>query len=445
MLFYSGLFIFLVALTAFFNLTEMALIVSRPERLKSVSGASDRLIDQVLKLKDDTGVLLAATQTGITVMSMLAGTLCVTEFANEFIHVLDGLPLLRPYASGLATFLSLIVATSLTLIFGELLPKRIALAAPERWAMLVIVPMRWAMVAASPFVTLLLGINNLLLRVLRVPESPSTATTAEEIHYVIAGGLDSGIIKDIEHSMLESILELDTRSARTVMTPRHLFEFVDEEMSEEETEQRIAETPCSKLIVTRGGDLDHPIGVAAKKDILRNLIQDGKIDYSTIMEPPVFVSETSIVFKLLNQLKHVRARMLFVVDEFGSVVGIVTLHDVFEVVVGDVPEPERNALGEKMLEKQNDGSYIVPGSLPADDLTEYLGLKDSSLPDYKTVAGLVLSKLRYLPPSGEKLAFDGWTIEVLDADAKSIKTLRLIPPDENETKSGEVITNPGDA
>lgn len=407
MLFYGGLFILLVTLTAFFNLTEMALIVSRPERLKSASGASDRLIDQVLKLKGDTGVLLASTQTGITVMSMLAGTLCVTEFANEFIYVLDRLPLLKPYASGIATFISIIVATYLTLIFGELLPKRVALAAPERCAMLVIMPMRWAMVAASPFVALLLGFNNLLMRLLHIPESPSNEITAEEIQYVITGGFESGTIKAVEHSMLENILELDTRSATTVMTPRHLFEFVDEEMSAEEIEKRTAETPCSKLIITRGRDMDNPIGVVAKKDILRNLIQGGKIDYSAIVQPPVFVSEKSMVLVLLNTLKHAMGRMLFVVDEFGSVIGIVTLHDVFEVVVGDVPEPERNALGEKMLEKQEDGSYIVSGSLPADDLTEYLGLKDSSLPDYKTVAGLVLSKLKRLPRSGDKLTFDG--------------------------------------
>ena len=434
MLFYGGLFVLLVILTAFFNLTEMALIVSRPERLKSASGASDRLIEQVLQLKSDTGVLLASTQTGITIMSMLAGTLCVTEFANEFIYVLDRLPLLKPYASSIATFISIIVATYLTLIFGELLPKRVAIAAPERCAMLVIIPMRWAIVAASPFVALLIGFNNLLMRLLHIPESPSDKVTEEEIQYVIKGGLESGTIKADEHSMLENILELDTRSARTVMTPRHLFEFVDEEMSEEEIERQTAETPCSKLIVTRYRDMDNPIGVVAKKDILSNLIQGGKIDYSAIMQPPVFVSEKSTVLVLLNELKHAMARMLFVVDEFGSVIGIVTLHDVFEVVAGDVPEPERNALGGKMIEKQKDGSYIVPGSLPADDLTEYLGLKYSSHPDYKTVAGLVLSKLKRLPCSGDKLTFDGWTIEILDADTRSIKTLRLIPFENNDAE-----------
>lgn len=431
MLFYGGIFVLLVALTAFFNLTEMALVVSRPERLKSASEASNRVIDQVLKLKADTGVLLAATQTGITVMSMLAGTFCVTGVANELVDVLDWVPVLTPYASGIATFLSIMVATFLTLVFGELLPKRIALAAPERYAMLVIVPIRWAMVVFSPFVAVLLRFNNFLLHLLHVPESPSNETTAEEIHYVIAGGLESGTIKSIEHSMIENILDLDARSARTVMTSRRLLEFVDEAMSEEEIEKRTADTPCSKLILTRDRDLDHPIGVVAKKDILRKFIQGGKIDFSTIVAPPVFVADTTTVLGLLNKLKHARAQMLFVVDEFSLVVGIITLHDVMEVVAGDVPEPERNALGEKMLERQNDGSYIVPGSLPADDLTEYLGLKDSGLPNYKTVAGLVLSKFKHLPRTGEKLVFDGWTIEILDSDARSIKTLRLIPPGEN--------------
>ncbi|WP_201617909.1 CNNM domain-containing protein [Psychrobacter urativorans] len=169
----------------------MALIVSRPERLKSASG-------------DRPGI----------------------EAKGRY-----RLLLLKPYASGIATFISIIVATYLKLIFGELLPKRVALAALEHCATLVIMPMRWAMVAASPFVALLHGFNNLLMRLFHIPESPSDKIT-------IAGGLESRTIKADEHSMLENILELDTRSARTVMTPRHLFEFVDEEMSEEEIEKR---------------------------------------------------------------------------------------------------------------------------------------------------------------------------------------------------------------
>lgn len=199
-------------------------------------------------------------------------------------------------------------------------------------------------------------------------------------------------------------------------------------MTEEELSQRIAESPCSKLIVTQGRDIDRPLGVAAKKDILRLLLSTGKLDFEALCQPPAFVAQNTPILALLSTLKRARAQMLFVVDEFGTVMGIVTLTDVLEAVAGDVPEPERRRRDGEQLRKQPDGTYLVSGQLPADDLAEYLGIGRGQTPTYKTTAGLLLEHFRRLPASGEQIRISGWLFEVAEADARSIQQVRLTPP-----------------
>lgn len=437
MLIYAGIFVLLVATTAFFNLAEMALVVARPERLQAQNTGSADTIDLVLKIKEDPGAFLSATQSGNTITSILAGTFCVTAFSDTLALGLASLPWLRGYVQAASLLFSIVLASYLTLVFGELLPKRVALAAPERCAILAARPMKWAMMAFRPFIALLLGSNNAVLRALGVPASRNAETTEDEIRYVIASGLRSGTLKAAEHDMLASILQLETRTARTIMTSRRHLEWVDVGMPGDEVRRRVAESPCSKLIVTQGRDLDRPLGVVAKKDFLRNFLQTGEIEFQSIAHPPVFVPDTSTVLGMLGMLKRARGQMLFVVDEFGSVAGIVTLTDVLEAVAGDVPEPERQARAQETLVRSSDGTYTIAGSVPADDLAEYLGLRDDGPPGYKTVAGLVLAKFKRLPRAGERLMLDGWIIEVLSVDDRAIQSLRLIPTGDSAGGSGE--------
>jgi Hemolysins and related proteins containing CBS domains len=285
---------------------------------------------------------------------------------------------------------------------------------------------------AHPFSLLLGRSNDLLLKLFHIPEQTDDSTTGEEIRSVILSALRSGTIQATERSMLESILQLRVRTARTIMTPRRMLEWVDTAMSDQEIRKRIAESPCSKLIVTQGRDVDRPIGVAAKKEILKIVMSSSELNLEALCQPPVFVAENSSILGLLTSLKRARGQMLFVVDEFGTVVGIVTLTDVLEAVAGDVPEPERQRGGGTQLKRQSDGSYLVSGQLPADDLAEYLGIEDPTPPTYKTTAGLVLAHLKRLPACGERLTVCGWTIEVVEVDARSIQQLRLIPPSHTE-------------
>ena len=422
------LFLFFVALTAFFNVAEMALVAARPARLDALATRHRSNAELAASLKREPSAFLSAVQCGITATSILAGTFCVNAFISSITSALSAIPTMAPYAPAAGTVIAVVIATYLTLVFGELAPKRVALAAPERWAAAIARPLQWTITLGRPFILLLGHSNDLLLKTLRVQEQAEDSTTGEEIRSVILGALRSGAIQAAERSMLESILQLRVRSARTIMTPRRMLEWVDVEMSDDEIKRRIAESPCSKLIVTQGHDVDHPLGVAAKKEILRTVMSSSELNLEALCQPSIFVAENSSILELLGSLKRAKAQMLFVVDEFGTVVGIVTLTDVLEAVAGDVPEPERHRGGGTQIRKEPDGSYLASGQLPADDLVEYLGIEDPGPPTYKTAAGLVLARLKRLPSQGERLTISNWTIEVVQVDARSILQLRLIPP-----------------
>lgn len=434
MLFYIGLFVLLLVVTAFFNVAELALVASRPERLQTQAAtAHETAYDaaaRVQALKGEPGAFLATTQSGVTMASIVAGTFCVVAFDHAFAQgaVRLGLEWSHGYVQSVASILAVVLTTYLTLVLGELLPKRIALAAPERCALRVLPFIRLSMAIFRPFIWALQQSTNGLLRAFGIRDSRSPQTTEEEIRYVIASGVQSGVLHSAEHGMMESILQLSSRSVRTIMTSRQELEWVDESMPKEEAIRRIADSPCSKLVVTRERDLDHPAGVVAKKDFLRQYMTEQSMAFAPILTPPVFVPDSATVLTVLNKVKHARAQMLFVVDEFGTMVGIVTLTDVLEALAGDVPEPERDERGRQELLRQPDGSYLVAGAMPADDLAEFLSVHDTEVPRYKTVAGLILTKLKRLPQAGEHVMVDGWRLEVVQVDGRTIQAVRLVPP-----------------
>jgi putative hemolysin len=439
MIFYIGLFLFLLAVTAFFNVAELALVATRIERIHPGLGVSKQTADRVLALKREPGRFLATTQSGITLASILAGTFCVVAFEHgleEVLATIDSARLSR-YAQPVASVLAIVITSYLTLIVGELLPKRIALTAPERLAVFVVPLIRLSMPLFSPFIWALQRSTDALLRALDVPQIRDTKTTEEEIRYVIARGLQSGVLPSAEHEMMESILELSSRSVRSIMTSRRDLEWVDEAMTEQEIKDRTANSPYSKIIITRNRDLDNPVGVVAKKDFLRQYLTNGSLDFSPLVKPPLFVPDTASILNVLTKIKRVSAQMLFVVDEFGTLVGIVTLTDILEAVAGGVAEPERDGHGNQRLVPQPDGSFLVSGSMPADDLVEYLSLRDTEIPQYKTVAGLILTKLQALPQVGDSVVIDDWTLEITQMDSKRIQTVRLVPSSSREQASSE--------
>lgn len=300
LLFNAFLFLFFVALTAFFNVAEMALVASRKPKLDALVTRPSASAAVAVRLKDDPGTFLSAIQAGITVTSILAGTFCVTAFAVAAASLLERLTVPVTYAQPLGSAASILIAAYLTLVLGELAPKRLALSSPEYSAALIARPLDWTIRVARPFVLLLRWSNDVLMDLARIPAQTDDETNEDEIRSVISSALRSGSILDAERNMMESILQLRIRTVRTIMTPRRHLEWVDRGMSEEELSQRIAESPCSKLIVTQGRDIDRPLGVAAKKDILRLLLSTGKLDFEALCQPPAFVAQNTPILALLS-------------------------------------------------------------------------------------------------------------------------------------------------
>jgi putative hemolysin len=329
------LFVVLLALTAFFNLAEMSLVAARAAALES--SADNAAARTALLLKKRPGLFMAAIRAGDLITDLLVGAFVVTwlrDFADEAVR---RVPLIGGYAPVIAAVAAFIVVSYVTLVFGDLAPKSIALAAPERTATLIARPLNLLILVTRPFVAILEGSNSLILRLLHIRDAGEDRITQEEIRRVLSEGLSSGAILSFERSMMEHVLDLQSRSVRTVMTGRRYIQFLPASMDSNGLSKAVLDAKASRLLVTHDGDLDKLIGVASRADVLAALARDGYVDLAKLAKPPAYVSENMSVLSVLETLKSVPVHMAMVVDEFGSLVGLVTLFDVLEAVAGDLP------------------------------------------------------------------------------------------------------------
>jgi putative hemolysin len=423
-----ALFLVLLALTAFFNLAEMALVAARASRLESAA-KNGKAAEKVLTLKKRPGLFLAAIRAGDLVTDLLTGAFVVTGLQDLIGSGLQGLPIVGGYASAFAGFAAFVVISYIILVFGDLVPKSIALSAPERAAMLIVSPLRLLIVVARPFFAVLETSNSLVLRIFGVKPESEERVTEEEIRSVLSKGLSSGVLLSFERSMMERVLDLDRRSVRTVMTGRHDIQFLEAGSGAEKQRATLLEATASFLLVTEKGNLDQLTGIVSRADVLASIAKGETVDLAAIATAPAYAAEYASVLSVLESLKRVPFHMVVVVDEFGSVVGLVTLTDVLEAVAGDVTTDDIT-LGnaeERPLEKEVDGSYIVPGGQPVDDIVEALLLPAPLVRNYKTMAGLVIDRLRRIPHEGEVIQLETLRIEVISIEKGTIKKLRLIP------------------
>jgi putative hemolysin len=421
------LFLALLALTAFFNLAEMALVAARASKLQS--GENAKAAESVLTLKKQPGRFLAAIRAGDLATDLLTGALVVTWIEDLIRSGLRGLPLVGAYASAFAGVAAFVIVSYIILVFADLAPKSIALIAPERAAMLVARPLRLFILVARPFLAVLEVSNSLVLRVLGVKPQSEEKVTQGEIRRVLSEGLSAGALLSFERSMMERVLDLDHRSVRTVMTGRRHIQFLHTDGDAEKLRGAVLEATASLLLVTDQGNLDKLIGIVSRADVLAVIAKGETVDLAAMATEPAYVSEYASVLSVLETLKRIRFHMVIIVDEFGSLMGLVTLADVLEAVAGDVTTDE-GAPGdteESQLEREADGSYLVPGDQPVDDIVEALLLPSPVARTYKTMAGLVTARLRRLPHEGEVIELPTLRIEVISIEQGAVKKLRLIP------------------
>ena len=429
----------------FFALSEMALVASRKSRLKQMADRSRRA-RVALRHAESPERFLSTVQVGITLVMLLTGALAgdaLGEHIAEALHR-DRAIWLEPYAHALGFAISFIVISFVQIVFGELVPKRLALASPERASMVVGMPMLVLSRICSPFVWLLNTCSTLVLRLLRVTDKGGAAVTEEEIRLLVAESAEQGVLDADEHNMVNRVLRLGDRTVDSVMTPRMRIAWLDIAAPLHENMAVLRETPYSRYPVYRGDESD-VVGVVEVKSLLADLGQ-GKPDLFRRLSKPLYVPATARALDLLEEFRDAETPMALVVDEYGDIEGVVTINDLLSAVVG-VAQLGHGSPGEESspIVRREDGSWLVDGTLSTDDLRELLRvgpLPGEDEHDFRTVAGMVMTALGHIPQVGEVFEWRGIRFEVMDLDGARIDKLLVVPPpptdgpDDDATRGG---------
>ena len=427
----------LIVLNGFFALSEMALMTSRKLRLKQM-GQESRGARVALALAEHPDNLLSTVQIGITGIGVLAGLFGGEAIGTLVASWLVGVwPNASEYASLIGTVTAVTLITSSSVIFGELIPKRLALTNPENIAAVVAIPLDWLSRIARPVVFVLGAINRLVLRMLGIRDGDRNAVSEEEIRMLVSEGHAQGVIDVDERNMVNRVLRLGDRTADSLMTPRKKIVWLDQSAPYDSNIDTMRQSQFSRFPVYRGDDQD-VIGILEVKSLLDRFAERSPEIFQNLREP-LFVSESTHAMKLLEILREEQQSLALVVDEYGEIQGLVTLSDLMGAVVGRLQASE-NSDEDALVVTRSDGSLLVDGSLPNDDLRELLGgvaLPDGDEADYNTIAGLVIEQFGRIPHVGEYLDWAGWRIEVVDLDGARIDKLLVqkLPEDDDDETS----------
>lgn len=419
----------LIVLNAFFALSEMALMTSRKIRLKQMGEAPGNLgrgARTALALAEHPDNLLSTVQVGITLIAVLTGVLGGDSIGEKIAAwVAHALPWLGEYAHTIGIVAAVGLITSASVVFGELIPKRLALTNAERIASAVAIPLDMLATAAKPVVFGLGAINRLVLRVLGIRDDARNAITEEEIRLLVSEGHEQGVIDADERNMMNRVMRLGDRDAESLMTPRTRIAWLDASETYEENLATMRATPFSRYPVYRGSD-DEVLGVLEVKSLLDRLDQREQDLFRDLREA-LFVSESTPALKLLEILREDQQSLAMVVDEYGDITGLVTINDVVEAVIGRT-QGSGGADAAPLVVVRDDGSLLVDGGLTVDTLREILGGGELPLQDeydYHTAAGMIIAQFGRIPNVGEHFEWGGWRIEIVDLDGPRVDKLLL--------------------
>lgn len=422
-----GLVAVLIIANGIFSGSETAVVSARRSRLQQRADSGDAGAKRALALSDDPNAFLATVQIGITLIGILSGAFGGARLSGPVADLLDDVPGIGRYADTLAFILVVLVITYLSLVVGELVPKRIALNNPENTASRIAAPMGKLSRAVAPAVSLLSASTDGLLRMLRVRQSDEPAVTAEEVGMLLEQGARSGVFHPAEREMAERIFALADDRVVALMTPRPEVTWIDIDDPSEESVRRMIESPFSRFPVGRG-DLDDLIGIIRAKDYLAaRSFNAGATIESSLIEPFV-LPETTHALQALERFRQTGEHLAIVIDEYGGVAGIVTLQDILEAIVGDLPET--GDLSRDGAFQREDGSWLLEGKLQADEMLDFLDIDERPGSDparYETVAGFVLDQLGHIPSVGERFSFGGWAFEVVDMDGRRVDQVLATP------------------
>ncbi len=421
----------LILINGLFAMAEIALVSVRKARLQVRAEAGDAGARAALGLTENPTRLLSTVQIGITLVGVLTGALGGATLSRELAALLTQVAWLAPYSQALGLATVVVVITYFSLVLGELIPKRLALSASERIAVGSARSMAFLARLFSPLISFLTVSTDLGLRLIGAAPGSAPEVSEEEVKVLIEQGTQSGIFEEVEQNMLESVFRMSDRSVEMLMTPRTEMVWLDADEPYAAVLEQVTSSNYSRYPVAHGS-LDEVVGILQVRELLTKAINCQTVDLHTILHPPVFMPKSTPAFIALEQLKRDEMHLALVIDEYGSVQGMVTLFDILQSIVGEIPswpggQPEPQVI------HRPDGSLLLDGLLKVDELKDVLGLDE--LPDeeragYQTLGGMVMSQLGAIPVSGQFFDWRNLRFEVVDMDQRRVDKVlvRPIPP-----------------
>jgi putative hemolysin len=404
----------LILLNGVLSMSEAAMVASRKARLQQLANEGDKRSRTVLRLLEDPNVFLSTVQIGITLVGVLAGAVGGATLSEALAAGLEQIPALAPYSGSLAIIIVVVTITALTIWLGELVPKRLALYRPEQIARTVAGPMILVSKIFSPLVKLMGVATDLVLRLLRTNPSSEPPITEEELQVLIDQGTQAGIFEEAEHDMVEGVFSLGEQRVYSLMTPRTEIVWLDIDDSIEEIRVKISENEYSRFPV-RQNTLDVILGVVKARDLLIASLTEGTIKLKQLLKPAFYIPETMPAARALEIFKEKGTEMLLVIDEFGGLQGLLTVHDIIEEIVGEIE------LEEPQATQRQDGSWLLDGMLEVDEFKEIFDLPD--LPyerEYETLSGFVMMSLGRVPQTADQFEWHELRFEVIDMDGRRV-------------------------
>ena len=430
------LLLLLIVLNGIFAMSEIAVVSARRARLIQLAEDGSKGARHALTLASEPTRFLSSVQVGITSIGILNGAIGEGVIAARLRPALEQVPLLAPYADTLSLAIMVAVLTYVSLIIGELVPKRIALIHPETIASVIARPMEVVAGVTRPIVFLLSVSTDSILRLFRVRQAKQPGVTADEIRVMLEQGAEEGVFEPTEHELVTNVLNLDERHVGAVLTPRSNIVYVDIRDSVDTLREKLREQPHSVLPLC-DGSLDKVLGFVRSTKVLERFLERGQPDLPSLAEPPLFVPETMTLMKLLEQFKRTHLPIALVVDEFGDVEGLVSFTDVISSIVGDLPtEPGE----EPAIVQREDGSWLLDGAVDLDTALRTLEaeamVNDEDRQHFHTLGGLAMVALGRVPRTGDVFERGDYRFEVVDMDGNRVDRVlasRKSPPAESAT------------
>jgi putative hemolysin len=426
--------ILLILVNGLFSMSEMAIVSAKKNRLQHKAENGDSGAARALELAKNPNRFLSTVQVGITLIGILSGAYGGATIAEQIGAEFNKIPGFAPYSEGIGVGIVVIAITYLSLVLGELVPKRLALNSAERVAASIAPLMSTLSRAATPIVSILSGSTNLVIRILGVRPSGEPEVTEADLKSMLDQGTESGVFEETEQDMVVRIFRLSDRGISALMTPRTEIVFLDFDAEQDEIHQKIVRYPFSRFPVIQGTS-DNIIGFVHSRDLLLQRVDGTPFDIQQVLRQPLFLPESTPALDVLEKLRATGVELAVIIDEYGGVLGLVCMIDILEAIVGNVFNPHGDF--EAQATRREDGSWLFDGMILIDEIKDYLDVDELPATDegnYDTLSGLMMAELGRIPVSGDYFDWKNLRFEVVDMDGRRVDKVLITPLEQGEKR-----------